>query len=76
MWPVSGIEISAPAAMQRRQTPIVAFETSRWSCSHGMCAIQVPIIAPLIAKTENVAQRGVTSSRPGSDHERRHGSPV
>ena len=30
-WPVSGIEISAPAAMQSRQSPIVAFETSSWS---------------------------------------------
>jgi hypothetical protein len=45
-----------------------------------MCAIQVPIIAPLIAKTENVAQRGVTPSprRPvaASGLELRHGCPV
>jgi len=59
MWPVSGIETSAPAAMHSRHSPSVAFEIPRWSCSHGMCATQVPIIAPLIAKTVNVARRGV-----------------
>src|SRR3954452_12983001 len=60
IWPVSGIDTSAPAAMHSRQSPIVAFDTLRWSCSHGMCATQEPIIAPLTAKTRNVAARGVT----------------
>ncbi len=63
MWPVSGIETSAPAAMHSRHNPSVAFEIPRWSCSHGMCATQVPIIAPLIAKTVNVARRGVIRPR-------------
>jgi hypothetical protein len=59
MWPVTGIETSAPAAMHSKHNPSVAFEIPRWSCSHGMCATQVPIIAPLIAKTVNVARRGL-----------------
>ena len=29
MWPVSGIETSAPAAMHSRHSPIVDFETPR-----------------------------------------------
>ena len=67
--PVSGIEISAPAAMHSRQRPIVAFDTPSCSWSHGMCATQVPIIAPLIANVQNVATRGVTPigrSAPGA----------
>ena len=62
-WPVSGIATSAPAAMHSSAKPIVVLETPRRSCSHGMWATQVPIIAPFTAKTANVAQRGVMPLR-------------
>ena len=45
--------------MHSRHSPIVVLETPSSSWIHGMCAIQVPIIAPFRTKTENVAQRGV-----------------
>ncbi len=41
--------------MHSSAKPIVVLEMSSRSWSHGMWATQVPIIAPFVAKTANVA---------------------
>ncbi len=62
---MSGIASIAPNAMQSRPRPRTLLETSRRSCTNGICPAQVPTIAPLTKKVPKVAARGVMV---GSDH--------
>ena len=48
-----------PIDIARMISPSVLLEKSKRSWTHGMCATQVPITAPLTKKTPNVATRGV-----------------
>ena len=54
----SGSATITATAMPTMTRPIALLERSKRSCTHGICATQVPIAAPLTKKTPVVAQRG------------------
>ena len=58
-WPASGKARMTARAIPTSTSPIALLDRSKRSCTHGICATQVPIAAPLTTKTPVVAQRAV-----------------